>query len=268
MLTILYEDDDLVAVHKPSGLLVHRSWLARKETEFAMQMTRDLVGCHVFTVHRLDRPTSGVLLFAKNAAVAHALSEQFAQHQVEKHYWALCRGFVEEGGELDYPLKQELDKIADKFAQQDKPPQEAITRYHPIRKGQMPYPVSRYSCAYYTLMALEPITGRKHQLRRHMAHLRHPIVGDTSHGCRHQNQLFRDKFGMQRLWLICKRMAFVHPVTQQRIEIETELEAEWYQPLMAMAWPIESYLSSAAIEQAQAALANGAPATCENVEAL
>nr|WP_298440512.1 tRNA pseudouridine(65) synthase TruC [uncultured Ferrimonas sp.] len=233
---VIYEDEHIVAVHKPSGLLVHRSWLARKETEFAMQKTRDTVGCHVFTVHRLDRPTSGVLLFAKSSEVARTLSEMFANHHVEKRYLALCRGFVDEGAVLDYPLKEELDKIADKFADQDKEPQEAISRYQPLRQGQMPFPVSRYPSARYTLMELEPITGRKHQLRRHMAHLRHPIVGDTTHGCRHQNQLFRDQFELQRLWLICKSMSFDHPVTGERLTIETELEADWQQPFAAMGW--------------------------------
>ncbi|WP_240473428.1 tRNA pseudouridine(65) synthase TruC [Ferrimonas senticii] len=236
LLKILFEDAHLVAIHKPAGLLVHRSWLARKETEFAMQMTRDQIGCHVYTVHRLDRPTSGVLLFAKSSEVARSLSEQFANHQVDKRYFALCRGFVDEGGELDYPLKQELDRIADKFADQDKPAQEAMTHYQPLRQGEMPFPVSRYPCARYTLMELKPITGRKHQLRRHMAHLRHPIVGDTTHGCRHQNQLFRDRFAMQRLWLICMSMSLTHPVTGESLLLETELEDDWQQPFAAMGW--------------------------------
>lgn len=111
---ILYEDDDLVAIHKPAGLLVHRSYLARREKYFAMQMTRDLVGCHVFPVHRLDRPTSGVLLFAKSSEMANQLCEQFASKSVQKHYVALVRGNMHEPGLLDYPLKQELDELGDR----------------------------------------------------------------------------------------------------------------------------------------------------------
>ncbi len=237
MIPILYEDDELVAVHKPSGLLVHRSWLDRHETQFAMQMTRDQVGCHVFPVHRLDRPTSGVLLFAKSAEMARRLSEQFAAHQIEKVYLALCRGHLSEGGTLDYPLKEELDAIADKHARQDKPAQEAVTHYAPLRQAELPIPVSRYPSARYTLMALRPQTGRKHQLRRHMAHLRHPIVGDTTHGCRHHNKLYRQEFGVQRLWLIAKGMGLHHPGSGEALWIEGDLEPEWQPLLQRFDWP-------------------------------
>ncbi|MCF1439634.1 MAG: pseudouridine synthase, partial [Shewanella sp.] len=158
---LLYEDDYLVAVHKPAGLLVHRTYLARKEKYFAMQMTRDLVGCHVFPVHRLDRPTSGVLLLAKSSEMANELCQQFAGHQVRKRYQALVRGNMHESGELDYPLKEELDKIADKFALQDKDAQSAVTRYQPLLNSEIPFSSGRYPSSRFALMALEPLTGRK-----------------------------------------------------------------------------------------------------------
>ncbi|SHI10868.1 tRNA pseudouridine(65) synthase TruC [Ferrimonas marina] len=237
MIEILYEDEHLVAVHKPSGLLVHRSWLDRHETQFAMQMTRDAVGCHVFPVHRLDRPTSGVLLFAKSSEVARTLSAQLEAHQVEKHYLALVRGYLNQSGSLDYPLKEELDKIADKHADPDKAPQEAVTDYRPLRQVELPIPVSRYPSARYTLMHLMPKTGRKHQLRRHMAHLRHPIIGDTTHGDRHHNKLYRNEFDLQRLWLVAKGMGLRHPVSGTPLWIEAPLESQW-QPLLArFGWP-------------------------------
>ncbi|MBY6186966.1 tRNA pseudouridine(65) synthase TruC [Marinobacter hydrocarbonoclasticus] len=238
MIEILFEDEHLVAVHKSSGLLVHRSWLDRHETQFAMQMTRDAVGCHVFPVHRLDRPTSGVLLFTKSSETARTLSEQMAAHQIEKHYLALVRGYVHEAGELDYPLKVELDDIADKMASQDKAPQEAVTRYRPLAQVELPYPVGRYATSRYSLMAMEPLTGRKHQLRRHMAHLRHPIIGDTTHGDGRHNKFYRDHFGVQRLWLIAKAMGFSHPVTGEPVWIETELEAEWMALFETFGWSI------------------------------
>ncbi|MGL5397069.1 MAG: pseudouridine synthase, partial [Shewanella sp.] len=181
-LHILYQDEHLVAIHKPAGLLVHRSYLARRERFFAMQLTRDLVGCHVFPVHRLDRPTSGVLLFAKSSEVANALCDQFADHSIEKQYLALVRGNMHESGVLDYALKVELDEVADKFANQDKAAQEAVTQYEPLLNAEIPYPSGRYASSRFALVKLSPKTGRKHQLRRHMAHLRHPIIGDTTHG--------------------------------------------------------------------------------------
>ena len=233
---ILYEDEHLVAIHKPAGLLVHRSYLARRERFFAMQLTRDLVGCHVFPVHRLDRPTSGVLLFAKSSEVANALCEQFASHTVEKQYLALVRGNMHESGILDYALKVELDELGDKNADPNKAAQEAVTAYEPLLNTEIPYPSGRYSTSRFALVRLSPKTGRKHQLRRHMAHLRHPIVGDTTHGDGKQNAFFREHFGINRLWLIAKKLTFTHPITQTRLSIETELEPEWETVFAELGW--------------------------------
>ncbi|MCH1928857.1 tRNA pseudouridine(65) synthase TruC [Shewanella sp. A25] len=235
-LTILFEDEHLVAIHKPAGLLVHRSYLARRERFFAMQLTRDLVGCHVFPVHRLDRPTSGVLLFAKSSEVASDLCEQFASHSIEKQYLALVRGNMHEHGVLDYALKVELDDLGDKFANQDKAAQDAVTEYEPLLNTEIPYPSGRYPTSRFALIKLSPKTGRKHQLRRHMAHLRHPIIGDTTHGDGKQNAFFRSHFEINRLWLIAKKLSFTHPVTQQRLSIETELEPEWEQVFEGLGW--------------------------------
>ena len=233
---ILYEDDHLVAIHKPAGLLVHRSYLARRERFFAMQLTRDLVGCHVFPVHRLDRPTSGVLLFAKSSEVANALCEQFASHTIEKQYLALVRGNMHESGILDYALKVELDELGDKNADPNKAAQEAVTAYEPLLNTEIPYQSGRYPTSRFALVRLSPKTGRKHQLRRHMAHLRHPIVGDTTHGDGKQNAFFREHFGINRLWLIAKKLTFTHPITQTRLSIETELESEWETVFAELGW--------------------------------
>lgn len=233
---ILYEDEHLVAIHKPAGLLVHRSYLARRERFFAMQLTRDLVGCHVFPVHRLDRPTSGVLLFAKSSEVANALCEQFASHTIEKQYLALVRGNMHESGILDYALKVELDELGDKNADPNKAAQEAVTAYEPLLNTEIPYPSGRYPTSRFALVRLSPKTGRKHQLRRHMAHLRHPIVGDTTHGDGKQNAFFREHFGINRLWLIAKKLTFTHPITQTRLSIETELESEWETVFAELGW--------------------------------
>lgn len=233
---IFFEDEHIVAIHKPAGLLVHRSYLARRERFFAMQLTRDLVGCHVFPVHRLDRPTSGVLLFAKSSEVANALCEQFAEHSIEKQYLALVRGNMHESGILDYPLKVELDELGDKHARQDKAAQDAVTAFKPLLNAEIPYPSGRYPTSRFALVQLTPKTGRKHQLRRHMAHLRHPILGDTTHGDGKQNTFFREHFGINRLWLIAKKLTFTHPVTQSRLSIETELEQQWETVFTGLGW--------------------------------
>lgn len=223
-LTILYQDQYLVAIDKPAGMLVHRSFLDKHETVFVMQTLRDQLGQHVFPVHRLDRPTSGVLVFALSSEVAHLLNQQQEQQLWQKAYLAVVRGYVQDADVLDYPLKEQLDDIADKFSRTDKAPQQALTRYRPLQQIELPIPVSRYPAARYTLMALQPVTGRKHQLRRHMAHLRHPIVGDTSHGDGKHNALFREHFNCNRLLLVAKQLTIPHPVTAQPLCFSAGLE--------------------------------------------
>ncbi|MDP8034009.1 tRNA pseudouridine(65) synthase TruC [Pasteurella atlantica] len=234
-LDILYQDNDLVAINKPAGMLVHRSWLDKHETVFAMQTLRDQIGQHVFPIHRLDRPTSGVLLFALNSEMARLISEQFQQHQVQKSYLALVRGYLHDEGRIDYPLKVQLDKIADKFSQ-PKEPQEAITDYQSLKQVEMPYPAGKHQTARYSLVKLFPKTGRKHQLRRHLKHLFHPIIGDTCYGDLHQNRAFSENSGCHRLFLHSHSLSFVHPKTLQKIEIIAPLDQQWQNAFEFFGW--------------------------------
>ena len=224
MLNILYQDDALVVIDKPAGLLVHRSMIDRHETEFAMQMLRDQIDQHVFPVHRLDRPTSGVLVFALSSDVARRMTEIFTDKQIDKTYHAIVRGFAPNQGHIDYPLKEKLDKIADKQARQDKPAQDAITDYRTLKTFELPFAVGRYQSARYSLVELTPMTGRKHQLRRHMAHIRHPIVGDTTHGDGKQNRFAREQFGFKGLALTCSGMRFEHPITQKNLDLHSPFD--------------------------------------------
>lgn len=144
MLEIIYQDDWLVAVNKPSGWLVHRSWLDRDEKVVVMQTVRDQIGQHVFTAHRLDRPTSGVLLMGLSSEAGRLLAQQFEQHQIRKRYHAIVRGWLMEEALLDYPLVEELDRIADKFAREDKGPQPAVTHYRGLATVEMPVATGRY----------------------------------------------------------------------------------------------------------------------------
>ncbi|RUO44364.1 tRNA pseudouridine(65) synthase TruC [Aliidiomarina taiwanensis] len=220
-LDIVYADADLVVIEKPAGLLVHRSYLARRERWFAMQMLRDQLGQHVFPVHRLDRPTSGLLLFALSAEVAAAIQNQFQAGQIRRSYHAVVRGYAPEQGRIDYPLKEELDKIADKQANQEKPAQTAITNFERLACVELPFQVSKkYPTTRYSLLKLQPETGRKHQLRRHLAHLRHPIVGDTRHGDGRHNVFFREHFQCHRLLLAATELRFIHPVTKKPVHLE------------------------------------------------
>ena len=182
-LDILFQDDALVVVNKPSGLLVHRSMIDRHETRFAMQMVRDQIGHHVFPIHRLDKPTSGVLIFALSSASAKTMGAQFQQKTIYKRYKAVVRGFAPELGVIDYPLKEELDKIADKKVRPNKPAQAAVTQYRCLATTELPIAIdARHPTSRYSLIEALPQTGRKHQIRRHMKHISHPIIGDAKHG--------------------------------------------------------------------------------------
>lgn len=235
-LEILYQDDVLVAVNKPAGMLVHRSWLDTHETQFVMQTLRDQIGQHVYPVHRLDRPTSGVLLFALSREVANLLCVQFENKQVEKHYLAIVRGYLIGQQRIDYPLKVQLDKVADKFAQTDKIPQEAITDYIGLATVEMPYAVKKYDTTRYSLVRLIPHTGRKHQLRRHMKHIFHPILGDTQYGDLHQNRALTQHTQVQRLMLHAECLIFTHPITKQILEIRAGLDHQWLNLMTLFGW--------------------------------
>jgi tRNA pseudouridine65 synthase len=243
MLEIIYQDEWIVAVNKPAGMLVHRSWLDKHETQFVMQTLRDQIGQHVFPLHRLDRPTSGVLIFALSSEIASVMMPMFANHDMQKTYHAIVRGWILEEATLDYALKEELDKIADKFAQQDKPAQEAITHYRPVEHVEVPFSTGRFPTSRYCLMEMEPKTGRKHQLRRHMHHLSHPIIGDTTHGDGKHNRLFRDEYSAHRLLLHATKLNFFHPFLERDIEITASFDEVWRNLFSSFKWknPLQTH---------------------------
>jgi len=189
-LEIIYEDDELIAINKPHGLLVHRSRIASDATEFAVQLLRDQIGgTHVYPVHRLDRKTSGVLLFAKTRKDNQRLQLMFRNRIVAKTYEAFVRGYTEPNGTIDYALETNGKT------------QEAKTVYETINKFELPVVSTGYKTSRYSLVKLMPETGRFHQLRKHMAHIRHPIIGDRPHGCNKQNKLWKYRFGMATMLL-------------------------------------------------------------------
>lgn len=223
-LEIIYQDEYIVAINKPSNLLVHRSWIDKDETRFAIQILRDQIGQYVYPVHRLDKPTSGVLLFALSKEVARAISEQMQERAFKKEYMAIVRGYTKDCGEIDYALKEVLDKMTDAKAQQDKEAQEAVTSYETISQVELPFAVGRYDTTRYSLVTLRPQTGRKHQLRRHMKHLLHPIVGDTKYGRGEHNRFFREQYDAHRLLLHAHKLTFVHPVLNKEVTCTAQLD--------------------------------------------
>jgi tRNA pseudouridine65 synthase len=233
---VVFQDEYLLAVNKPAGLLVHRSNIDRHETRFAVQMARDLIGQHVYPAHRLDKPTSGVLLFALSSSVARQMMAMFVSGGVEKTYLAIVRGYTDEEGLIDYPLKKQSDKMIDAEVNPDNPAQEAITSYVRLATVDMPYPVGRYASSRYSLLKVWPQTGRRHQIRRHMKHIFHPVIGDTTHGDGKHNQFFREQFGCHRLLLAAVGLSFIHPITGQQLCIRAPLDEAFENILSKLGW--------------------------------
>lgn len=218
-LTILYEDDILLAIDKPAGLLVHRTKLDARESRFALQVLRDQVGFRVWPIHRLDKPTSGILLFAKSAEVARDLSDLFAGRDVQKTYTALVRGWTADERRIDHPLKEIRDRTTDGKVRPDKPAQDAVTVFRTLGTCEVCRPVGRYPTARYSLVEIQPETGRKNQIRRHFKHIFHPVIGDRKFGDRAHNAFFREELGVHRLLLAAIRLQFDHPLSGERVDI-------------------------------------------------
>lgn len=220
--TPVYRDEWLLAVHKPAGLLVHRSPIDRHETVFALQQARALNDeAPVFPVHRLDRPTSGLLLFARDAETARLLGLALMAGAVEKTYQAVVRGWTPASGEIDQPLR---DKSADRRVQDELPLRAARTRFRRLACTELPVAIETYPTSRYSWLELQPVTGRQHQLRRHLQFLGHPLVGDTNYGRTRQNHYFATRFPPGRLMLAATTLSFQHPVTGQALTLTAPLE--------------------------------------------
>lgn len=233
VLPLLYLDEWLVVVNKPAGLLVHRSPVDRHERRFALQLLRDRLGGHVYPAHRLDKPTSGALVFARDPATAQSLASQFEDRLVDKRYVAVVRGWPAEDGLIDYALGPVRDDRAAAASEAAKP---ALTRFRRLATAELPRRVDRYPTSRYALLELSPQTGRRHQLRRHLAHVSHPIIGDTTYGKSGHNRLFTELFGSRRLLLACTKLVLQHPVTDTQLVVDAPLSADFAGVLRQLGW--------------------------------
>ncbi len=211
MLEIIYQDQYMVAINKPHGLLVHRSSIAADAEEFALQMVRDQISKTVYPVHRLDRKTSGLLVFALNSRVAARLKTIFEDPATQKTYIAIVRGYFPDAIEVDFALTNDRGKT-----------QDAITHFKTIRQSELPIPFGKFDTSRYTLIEAYPKTGRMHQIRKHLNHLRHPIIGDRPHGCNKQNRLFKERWNMTTMLLHARQLVFEHPITNERLVLKAE----------------------------------------------
>lgn len=224
---VLYRDPWLAVVDKPAGLMVHDSALARGETDFAADRLREQFGTRIHLVHRLDRATSGCLLLAFERAVAGELGKQLMSRAVRKRYLAVCRGWP---AQAEFTLDYALDGGPGKPSR--KP---AITHFRRLATGEMAQPAAGFDTSRYALLEAEPETGRFRQIRRHLKHLSHHLIGDTSHGDGRRNRDFR-ALGIHRMLLHAWRLDFVHPCTGALLALEAPLDAEFGRALALFGW--------------------------------
>jgi tRNA pseudouridine65 synthase len=187
-LTLLHRDDALIAVAKPAGMAVHRGW--SQERHVVLTVLRDQIGRHVYPVHRLDRGTSGALVLALTPATARALQERFEAGAVRKRYLALVRGIPPAEGVVDSPVPRSPGG----------PRVPAVTGFRRLGTFER-----------YALLEVVPRTGRLHQIRRHLKHIGHPLIGDVRYGKGEHNRLFRERFGLHRLALHALELELDHP---------------------------------------------------------
>ncbi|MHB2015455.1 MAG: pseudouridine synthase [Candidatus Xenobia bacterium] len=208
---LLYQDAHLVVANKPSGMVVHRGW--GNDRVVAMTAVRDTVGQWVHPVHRLDRGASGALLMALDRDTARSLQGLFENAAIEKHYLAIVRGVTPEAGAIDHPLNN----------RQDGPRGDAVTTFRRLHVWER-----------YSIVEAQPRTGRLHQIRRHLKHISHPIVGDVRYGKGEHNRYFREQFGLHRLALHAWRLSFIHPVSGQRLSIVAPLPPDLHEVVRGM----------------------------------
>lgn len=224
---LLYADEWLVAVCKPPGLAVHRSPEMPAHEPAALQWVRDHCGRYVHPVHRLDRGTSGVLVFAFTAPVARALGLQFEEGRVRKQYLALVRGWPPESGTLDHALRR-LDPAPPRDDRgRATQPQPAITTWRRLARREEPVALGPHPTSRYALVHVEPLTGRQHQIRRHFKHLGHPLIGDSTYGKGAHNRWWAAELGLQRLWLHAHRLSLTHPGRGHELELVAPLGHDW-----------------------------------------
>lgn len=226
LIDVLYRDEFIAVVNKPSGLMAHASALARDENDFLHDRLREQFGCKIFLIHRLDRATSGCLLVAFDSQSASTLGKQFMTREVEKNYLAICRGWPEQLFTVDYDLDGGPGKPEKKSA---------ITEFKRLACAEIEVASAHHESSRYALMQCTPYTGRFRQIRRHLKHLSHHLIGDTSHGDGRHNRNFR-MMGVHRMLLHAWQLSFQHPANLGAMKITAPWDAEFEKAMQKLGW--------------------------------
>lgn len=228
MIAICFEDEYIIAVNKPNNVLVHHSSIARNQSDekSLVELIYEQFQEHYYPIHRLDRKTSGIILFAKNKADVATFQKLFLENEIQKTYHGIVRGYVTESGEIDTPVKGRDANVH----------KDALTYFKCLKTAELNIPVHPYAHARYSLVELSPKTGRMHQLRIHMNKISHPLIGDPKYGDRFHNRMFVTEFDCDTLFLHAKTLRFMHPFTQVLQHITATYPENWNKSFKLLNW--------------------------------
>jgi tRNA pseudouridine65 synthase len=221
MIPILYQDEQLAVVNKKHGLLMHASFIALDAEENLKDLLEEQLGKKVFLVHRLDRKTAGAVIVAFDTLTANQLCIDFADKKVDKTYWAICRGHLKDEILVEKALENENGNF-----------QDAETFFKPLAWTELDIITGKYQKTRLSLVECKPKTGRMHQIRRHLAHLRHYIINDKPHGDCKVNKVFKEQLNIEQMMLHAKAIVFQHPKTNQNIRIDAPFFEQFEQLLL------------------------------------
>lgn len=233
-LHVLYQDEHLIAVFKPAGLIVHRSKMTLPHEPVLLQALRDQIGQFVYPVHRLDRPTAGIVLFGLHSEAAARMVQRFTDRQISKYYQALVRGYTDDTFVVDRPLQDKFGEEWEPGSTDENPYQEARTEFQCLGRFNVPWESNGFPSSRYSLLEIKPITGRWHQIRRHLNHVANPVIGDHRHGDHRHNQMMHQKTGVYRMLLTAVRVDFRHPYTDEILTIASGRGSEFDKAIEAL----------------------------------
>jgi tRNA pseudouridine65 synthase len=227
-LEIMYQDEYCICVNKPNNVVVHHSFLSRNiaEEQSLLQLLETQLGKKYYPVHRLDRKTSGSILLTTKTEYVSKFQELFTLQQIQKTYYAVVRGHAPDSKIIDTPVKGKDGKSY----------KEALTHLKTLETITLDIPVKPYDSSRYSLVALEPKTGRMHQLRAHTLKVSHPIIGDAKYGDKNHDLMFETNFGWKNLFLHAGGLTFKHPFTQEALNLKSEFPEDWNSLFKEFQW--------------------------------
>lgn len=223
-------------MYKPEGMLVHRSSLAPNETQFLLQILSEQLGQFLYPINRLDRATSGLMLYAFSSEIAHTLHQQLLENVARKNYLLVCRGWCPEEGLIDHALKPIVEFRKKRKKSPEKPPQEARTEFKRLATVELDAAVDKYPTSRYSLVQASLLTGRRHQIRRHFKHLSHPVIGCPKYGKSTHNRYFSEVLDVPRLLLHSYHMQLQHPRSGETLNLCAEPRGSFAELLRRFDW--------------------------------